>query len=115
MVPMDTAWPPSGAGAYQTQGPRTGNIISRRESVEEQRENMRKILVKRNIPTDLWEYYLEIPENWNHEDINEKGLHNGIKAILLAPRTVTPYWVENASMDKFVSLKMKLTGSGQLS
>ena len=41
--------------------------------------------------------------------MDEKGLHNGIKAILLAPRTATPYWVENASMDKFMNLKMKLT------
>ena len=27
----------------------------------------------------------------------------------MSPRTVTPYWVKKASMDKFVSLKMKLT------
>ena len=33
----------------------------------------------------------------------------GIKAILMSPRTVTPCWVEKESMDKFVSLKMKLT------
>ena len=53
MVPMDTAWLPSGAGAYQTQGPRTSNIINTRESVEEQRENMRRKLEKRNIPAEL--------------------------------------------------------------
>ena len=27
----------------------------------------------------------------------------------MSPRIVTPYWVKKASMDKFVSLKMKLT------
>ena len=59
MVPMDAAWPPSGAGTYQTQG----NIINTRESVEEQREKMRRKLVKRNIPAELWEYYLELPED----------------------------------------------------
>ena len=91
----------------------TGNIASRRESVEEQKEQMRKVLVKRNIPRDLWEYYLEIPEQWDYEDVDEQGLHNGIKAILMSPRTVTPYWFENASMDKFVSLKMKLTAVTQ--
>ena len=43
------------------------------------------------------------------EDIDEQGLQRGVKAILMSPRTVTPYWVKKASMDKFVSLKMKLT------
>ena len=31
----------------------------------------------------------------------------------MSPRTVTPYWVENASMDKFVSLILKLTAVTQ--
>ena len=86
MVPMDAAWHPPGTGTYQTQS----NIINTRESVEEQRKNMMRKL-----------------------DVDEKGLHNGIKAILLGSRTVTPYWVEKSSVDKFVSLKMKLTALTQ--
>ena len=105
MVPMDAAWHPPGNGTYQMQS----NIINTRESVAEQKESMRKKLEKRNIPAELWEYYLDLPENWDYGDVDEKGLHNGIKTILLGSRTVTPYWVEMSSVDKFVSLKMKLT------
>ena len=88
MMSMNTAWHPPGTNAYQMQFPGTGNITSKRESVEEQKETMRKVLVKRNIPRDLWEYYIEIPEDWDYEDVDETGLHNGVKTILMSPRTV---------------------------
>ena len=52
---------------------------------------------------------LEILEKWDHEDVDEQGLLRGVKAILMSPRTVTPYWVKKTSVDKFVNLKMKLT------
>ena len=67
------------------------------------------MLVKRNIPRDLWEYYIEIPEDWNYEDVDETGLHIGVKTILMSQRNVIPWWVKDASKDKLVSLKMKLT------
>ena len=70
---------------------------------------MRQQLVRRKIPEDLWTYYLESPEHWELDDAAEGGLQNGIKAILMSPNTVTPCWVEKESMNKFVSLKMKLT------
>ena len=72
--------------AYQMQFLGTSNIASREESEEEKKEQMKQVLIKRNIPQDLWEYYLEIPEQWDYEDINKQGLHNGVKAILMSPR-----------------------------
>ena len=56
MMPMNTAWHPPGTNAYQMQFPGSSNITSRRESVEEQKETMIKVLVKRNIFQELWEY-----------------------------------------------------------
>ena len=109
MMPTNKVWPPTGSSDYQMQFLGNSNITSREESEKEKKEQMKQALVKRNIPQDLWEYYLEIPEHWDHEDIDEQGLQRGVKAILMSPRTVTPYWVKKASMDKFVSLKMKLT------
>ena len=109
MMPMNNVWASTGSNDYQRQFLGTGNIASREESEKEKKEQMKQALVKRHIPRDLWEYYLEIPEHWDHEDIDEQGLQRGLKAILMSPKTVTPYWVKKASMDKFVSLKMKLT------
>ena len=113
MVPMNTAWPPSDPSFYQTQFIGTGNIPSREESQKEKKERMKHVLMKRNIPQDLWTYYVESPERWNYEDTTEQGLQKGIKAILMSPNTVTPCWVEKESMTKFVSLKMKLTAVTQ--
>ena len=65
MLPMNTAWPPTGPSVYQMQFMGTGNIASREESEDEKKERMKHVLVKRNIPQNLWNYYLEIPERWD--------------------------------------------------
>ena len=36
-------------------------------------------------------------------------MQKGINAILVAPHTVVPCWVENGSINKFVELKLKMT------
>ena len=41
--------------------------------------------------------------------MNEDGLQKGISAILIAPHTVVPYWVERESINKFIELKLKMT------
>ena len=94
MLPMNTAWPPPDSSFYQMQFMGTGNIPSREESENEKKERMKHVLMKRNIPQNLWTYYIETPERWNYEDTTEQGLQKGIKAILMSPRTVTPCWVE---------------------
>ena len=91
----------------------TSNIPSREQTMIEKKERMRQQLNRRKIPEDLWNYYLETPEHWNFEDTTKEGLQRGIKAILMSPNTVTPCWVEKESMNKFVSLKMKLTAVTQ--
>ena len=63
MMPMNTAWHLPGTNNFQMNLPGTGHITSKRELVEEQKESMRQTLEKRNIPWDLWEYYIEIPED----------------------------------------------------
>ena len=66
------------------------------------------------MPTDLWDYYLKSPEHWNFDDVNEDGLQKGVSAILIAPHTVPPYWVEKESVSKFVELKLKMTAVVQV-
>ena len=86
MMPTNNVWPPTGPSDYQMQFLGTSNIASREESEEEKKEQMKHVLVKRKIPQDLWNYYLEIPERWDYEDINEQGLQKGVKAVLMSPR-----------------------------
>ena len=57
---------------------------------------------RRRVPPEFWDYYFESPELWNFADLSEDGLQKGINAILVAPRTVVPCWVENDSINKFV-------------
>ena len=70
---------------------------------------MRQTLKKRNIPRGLWEYYIETPEDWNYEDVDESDIHIFVRTILMPQRNVKPWWIKDASMDKLVSLKMKFT------
>ena len=95
----------SGPTYYQMQSVGAGSAISREES----RKQMRQVLVRRNIPRGLWDYYLDIPEDWSFEDVNELGLHRGIETIMLHPLTVTPHWVVGQAMNKFMTLMEKLT------
>ena len=66
------------------------------------------------MPTNLWDYYLKSPELWDFDDIDEDGLQRGVSAILIAPHTVTPYWVEKESATRFTELKMKMTAVVQV-
>ena len=79
MVPMNTAWPLSDPSFYQTQFIGTGNIPSREESQKEKKDRMKHVLMKRNIPQDLWTYYVESPERWNYEDTTEPSPPTGLK------------------------------------
>ena len=109
MMPMNTAWHLPDTNNFQMNFPGTSHMTSKRESVKEQKESMRQTLVKRNIPWDLWEYYIETPEDCNYKDVDETGLHIGVKTILMSQKSVKPWWIKDASMDKLVSLKMKFT------
>ena len=84
-------------------------VPSREETEEDKKERKRQQLERRRVPPELWDYYLESPELWNFADLSEDGLQKGINAILIAPHTVVPCWVENDSINKFVELKLKMT------
>ena len=64
-----------------------------------------------NIPRDLWKYYIEAPKNWDHNDYDETGVHNGIRSILMMNsfQNVIPWWMQNSSLDRLVRLKLKFT------
>ena len=48
------------------------------------KEGVMQILEKSTIPREVWKYYNEPPETWNHNDRDETWLlHNGIKSILV--------------------------------
>ena len=49
-------------------------------------------LEKRNVPRNLWEYYIETPKDWDYDDIDESGVHNGVRNILMSQRSVRPWW-----------------------
>ena len=105
VAPANNAWPTTGPTYYQMQSLGTGSAIS----WEESRKQMKQVLVRRNVPRGLWDYYLDTPEDWSFEDVNEQGLHTGIQTIMLHPKTVTPHWVVSPAVDKFIKLKTKLT------
>ena len=75
------------------------------------KEETRQILERSNIPQDLWKYYIEAPENWDRNDYDETGAHNGIRSILMMNlfHNVIPWWIQNSSLDKLVRLKFKFT------
>ena len=93
-------------GPHQAHTTGNNSVPSREETLEEKRERKKQQLTRRKVPEDLWEYYLKSPENWNFDDVTKDGLQKGISAILIAPHTVAPCWVEKESVNKFVDLKI---------
>ena len=78
----------------------------------------RQIMKRSNIPRDLWKYYIKAPKNWDHNDCDETGLHNGIKSISMMNsfQNVIPWWMQNPSellqtmsLDRLIRLKLKFT------
>ena len=57
VAPANNAWPTTGPTYYQMQSLGTGSAISREES----RKQMKQVLVRRNVPRGLWDYYLDTP------------------------------------------------------
>ena len=99
---------------YQVQAASNGGVPSREQTMEEKRERKRQQLIRRKVPADLWEYYLKSPEHWNFGDTTEDGLQKGVSAILMAPYTVAPCWVEKESVNKYADLRMKMTAVTQV-
>ena len=79
MFPMNTAWASSDPSIYQMQFMGTSNVPSREESENEKKERMKHILMKRKIPENLCNYYLETPEHWNFEDTTKEGHRRALR------------------------------------
>ena len=105
---------PNGENVNNLQTKETKTVPSREETEEEKKERKRQQLVRRKVPSKHWDYYLNSPELWNFEDVNEDGLQKGINAILIAPHTVVPCWVKKESINKFIELKLKMTAVIQI-
>ena len=71
------------------------------------KKQKREQLERRRVPDELWSYYLEKPDMWDPNDLNEEGLHNGIVAIFISPHNIVPWWVRDESMQQFLGLKLK--------
>ena len=77
--------------------------------IEEQKEKMRQMLESRGTPEGVWEYYIEAPKDWAGDDVDEKGVHNGVRNILMSQRSIKPWWVQNSSLKMMAELKLKFT------
>ena len=75
------------------------------------RSSMREIMKKSNIPQDLWKYYIDAPKLWDQNDYDETEVHNGIRSTLMMNsfQNIVPWWMQNASLDGLVRLKLKFT------
>ena len=77
--------------------------------IEEQKDTMKQMLVSRGIPESICEYYIEAPKDWEGDDVDEKGVHIGVRNILMSQRSVKPWWVRNSSLKMMAELKLKFT------
>ena len=61
---------------------------------------------KSNIPQDLWKYYIDAPKLWDETEV-----YDGIRSILMMNsfQNVVPWWMQNASLDELVRLKLMFT------
>ena len=39
------------------------------------------------------------------EDVDTKGVHNGVRNILMSQRSVKPWWIQESSLGKLVEIK----------
>ena len=63
------------------------------------------MLEDRGVPSSTWEYYLEAPGDWDVEDMDTIGVHNGVKAILMSQRSVNPWWILESAVEKKVGIQ----------
>ena len=80
-----------------------------KEWIEEQKENTRQMLEARGVPPSLWDYYIEAPKDWAGDDVDNIGVHNGVRNVLMSQRSIRPWWVQNSSLEKMVELRRSFT------
>ena len=78
--------------------------LARRPTEEDKAEK-----IKRKIPAENWQFYINAPESWDFNDIAPSGLQRGTEVVLLSPNKITPCWVEKGSVSRFIKIRGKLT------
>ena len=112
MHPSFINWPSSN-DKLQYPPQATSRCMARSNPMWQQntKEETRQILKRSNIPRDLWKYYIEAPKDWDHDDYDKSGVHNGIRSSLMINffQNVIPWWIQNSSLDRLVELKLIFT------
>ena len=108
MMTTNGMWyPPTNVLQYPPQA--TGHIHMSKEWIEEQKENTRQMLEVRGVPPSVWDYYIEAPKDWASDDVDNIGVHNGVRNVLMSQRSIRPWWVQDSSLGKMVELKRSFT------
>ena len=63
------------------------------------------MLETRGVPSSIWEYYIEAPKDWDVDDIDATGVHNGVRTILMSQRSIKPWWILDSSLVTMVEIK----------
>ena len=72
--------------------------------METQISNTKTLLMNRGFPRSVWDYYLTTPREWRKDDIDPRGVHNGVLAILTSRGSVSPWWIPAAHVGEKVKL-----------
>ena len=92
MMPTNGIWyPPTNMFQYPPQA--TSQMDISKGWIKEQKEKTRQMLESRGIPRSLWDYYIEVPKDWAGDDVDEMGIHNGVRNVLMSQRSIKPWWV----------------------
>ena len=83
----------------------TNPIFMSKEWIKEQKKNTKQMLEMRGVPSSIWEYYLEAPGDWDVDDVDATGVHNGVRNILMSQRSIKPWWILDSSLGKMVEIK----------
>ena len=110
MTPTNINWY-SPNNEFQCPPQATNHMARSKQWIEEEKEEMRQILKRSHIPRNLWKHYIETPKDWDYDDIDESGVHNGVRSILMLNsfNSVIPWWIQYSSLNKLVELKLKFT------
>ena len=50
--------------------------------METQISDTKTLLINRGFPRSVWDYYLTTPREWRKDDMDPRGVHNGVIAVL---------------------------------
>ena len=96
-------WPQQ-LGAYQNLGYDMNTLEMKDDWIENQINYTRNLLRNRGFSRDVWDYFLIIPREWEKDDMDPIGVHKGVKAVLTARGSVSPWWIPATQVGDKVKL-----------